>query len=185
MKNATFHEHLLEMNRIDGLRLATAQMIISSSRANGYLAGGDILRMATNIIKFENLVTTNAMPRDRRSMFRVLSLSMEDLISNPHNSTLRFVDFIFGGGGDAVPNKLRVEAVAEFEREKTRGTSKKNPHVTQGRHVDREALHQYLREDDAFGPVLVEIEKLVERALSLSRSTLSSAPSTSSSMTLT
>lgn len=164
--NATFHQHLLELNRTDGLRLATAQMLISSSRANGYFAGGDILRMAQNIVKFENLVASDPIPRVGRSMFRVLSLSMEDLISNPNNATLRFVNFIFGDD-ESVPNDVRVDAVAEFERKKKRGASRKSTHVTQGRHVDREALHRYLREDDVFGPVLIEIEKLVERALYL------------------
>ena len=57
----------------------------------------------------------------------------------------------------------------DFERSSTRVKSKAKPdmHVTQGKHDDREVLHQYLRDDDVFGPVLIEIEKLVERALRL------------------
>ncbi|KAL3806242.1 hypothetical protein ACHAXA_008226 [Cyclostephanos tholiformis] len=185
LKNATYYQHLTELDRKDGLRLATAQMVISSSSANNYLAGGDILRMAQNIIKFENLMSSNAIPRNQRSKFRVLSLSMEEQISSPQNSTLRFVDFIFGVGGSSnvVPRNLRVKAAAEFERKNRRGTAK-SPHVTQGRHGDREVLHRFLRDDDVFGPVLSEIEKLVERALSLTP-TLSSTPSTSSSILMT
>ena len=54
-----------------------------------------------------------------------------------------------------------------FERSRARAGAKSDKHVTQGKHHDREVLHQYLRDDDVFGPVLIEIEKLVERALHL------------------
>ncbi len=178
LKYATYHQHLLKLDRRDGLRLATAQMIISSSaRAckdrtdrKCYLAGGDILRMAQNIIKFENLRTSTSIPRKRRSKFRVLTTSMEEHIASPGNNTLRFLDFVVGGNSSSsVPMELIHEAAMDFERSSTRVKSKakSDMHVTQGKHDDREALHQYLRDDDVFGPVLIDIEKLVERALRL------------------
>lgn len=44
MKNATFYEHLLKLKPLDGLRLATAHMIIASSASNKFhLAGGKSL----------------------------------------------------------------------------------------------------------------------------------------------
>ena len=178
LKNATFHQHLLKLNRRDGLRLATAQMIISSSaRAckdrtdrKCYLAGGDILRMAQNIIKFENLRTSTSIPRKQRSKFRVLTTSMEEHNASPSNNTLQFLNFVVGGSSSSsLPRELIYEAAMDFERSSTRVKSKAKPdmHVTQGKHDDREVLHQYLRDDDVFGPVLIEIEKLVERALRL------------------
>jgi len=168
LKNATFYQHLLKLNRRDGLRLATAQMIISSSVANGYLAGGDILRMAQNIIKFENLRTSASIPHNQGSKFQVLSFSMDKHIASPMNTTLQFLDFIFGGvSSTSIPKELRVKAAMDFERNARLVAAKPNIHVTQGKYIDREALHQYLTDNDVFGPVLSEIEKLVERALSL------------------
>lgn len=178
LNNATFHQHLLKLDRRDGIRLATAQMMISSSaRAckdrtdrKCYLAGGDILRMAQNIIKFENLRTSTSIPRKQRSKFRVLTTSMEEHIASPSNNTLQFLNFVVGGSSSSsLPRELLYEAAMDFERSSTRVKSKAKPdmHVTQGKHDDREVLHQYLRDDDVFGPVLIEIEKLVDRALRL------------------
>ena len=100
LKNATFHQHLMTLDRWDGLRLATAQMTISSSAracdeySRCYLAGGDILRMAQNIIKFQNLRKSTSIPRKQRLKFHVLTTSMEEHIASPGNNTLRFLDFV-------------------------------------------------------------------------------------------
>ena len=126
--------------------------------------------MAQNIIKFENLRTSTSIPRKQRSKFRVLTTSMEEHIASPGNNTLRFLDFVVGGNSpSSLPRKLLYEAAMDFERSNTRVKAKAKPdmHVTHGKHDDREVLHQYLRDDDVFGPVLIEIEKLVERALRL------------------
>ena len=202
LENATFYEHLVTLKRVDGLRLATAQMVISSSVANGHLAGGDILRMGQNILKFENLrmflssssssssSTTSLMPLEmltkKKDNFQLLSLSMDDYIANVRNTTLTFLDFVLGGGGSRdgsdggggddgvqsddilsarliVPRVLRIKAAEDMAFRSAR--SKKGQHVTQGKHDDREELIQALREDVALGPVLSEIELLVENAL--------------------
>ena len=95
---------------------------------------------------------------------------MEEHIASPGNNTLRFLNFVVGGNSSSsVPRELINEAAMDFERSSTRVKSKAKSdlHVTQGKHDDREALHQYLRDDDVFGPVLIDIEKLVERAIRL------------------
>ncbi|KAL3763699.1 hypothetical protein ACHAWU_008021 [Discostella pseudostelligera] len=166
--SATFYEHLLKLNRFDGLRLATAQMVISSSAANGHLAGGDILRMGQNILQFENLLmllsssSTALIPSKmtKRRKFHLLTLSMDDY-TGIKNTTIRFLDFVFGDHG--VPRELRVKGAEDFESSSNR--SKKGQHVTLGKHGDREELIQSLRDDSVLGPVLSEIEVLVEDAL--------------------
>ena len=176
LENATFYEHLMNLNRLDGLRLATAQMVISSSTANNHLAGGDILRMGQNILQFENLRTLLSSPSEplstipmiARSSFHLLTLSMEDFMASANNTTLQFLNFVLGDDGHnntavLVPKDLRVKAAEEFESSTIR--SKNRPHITQGKHDDREELIQSLREDSALGPVLSEIEVLVEGAL--------------------
>ena len=93
LENATFYEHIMNLNRLDGLRLATAQMVISSSTANNHLAGGDILRMGQNILQFENLrallsspsAPLSTIPMIERSSFHLLTLSMEDYMASAKN----------------------------------------------------------------------------------------------------
>jgi hypothetical protein len=185
LENATFYEHLMNLNRMDGLRLATAQMVISSSAANGHLAGGDILRMGQNILKFENLRTLlsssstvlppNEVMMTNRSKFHLLTLSMEDYTASIRNATLQFLDFVLGVDGDnnnkasiiAVSKGLRVKAAEDIEQRSAR--SKKGNHFTLGKHSDREELIQSLRDDSTLGPVLNEIEILVEDALQKSK----------------
>ena len=118
MENATFYEHLLKLNHWDGLRLATAQMIISSSFANEYLAGGDILRMANNLIKFENLLTSPSIPHEERDNLHLLTISMDDYITSPKNTTMKFLDFMLGCDDTIVSRRLRTKA-AEGERRRT------------------------------------------------------------------
>ncbi len=184
LENATFYEHLMKLNRIDGLRLATAQMVISSSAANGHLAGGDILRMGQNILKFENLRTllsssSTVLPptevmMTNRGKFHLLTLSMEDYTASVKNTTLQFLDFVLGADGNnnntasiAVSRGLRVKAAEDIEQRSVR--SKKGVHFTLGKHDDREELIQTLRDDSVLGPVLNEIEILVEEALRRSK----------------
>ena len=185
LENATFYEHLMNLNRMDGLRLATAQMVISSSAANGHLAGGDILRMGQNILKFENLRTLlspsstvlppNEVMMTNRSKFHLLTFSMEDYTANIRNATLQFLDFVLGvddynnntASMIAVSKRLRVKAAEDIEQRSVR--SKKGNHFTLGKHSDREELIQSLRDDSMLGPVLNEIEILVEDALRKSK----------------
>lgn len=196
MENATFYDHLMKLNRIDGLRLATAQMLISSSAANGHLAGGDILRMGNNILKFNNLRMLSEEKKNTpkrnydRSKFRLLTLSMDDYTANVQNFTLQFLDFVLGddvsddndgdGGNDGgrnkrsvlnVPKKLRVLAARDFESRNAR--SKEGQHVTLGKHDDRDELIESLRQDRVLGPVLSEVEILVQDALCGDRCTKS------------
>ena len=94
-------------------------------------------------------------------MFRVLPLSMRNKFRVPQTTTLNFVDFSLGGLVQS--RESSVERVAEFERKKRRGV--KIPAWThRRRHGDREVLHQYLKDGNVFGLVLIEIEKLAERA---------------------
>mmetsp|Transcript_8961 Transcript_8961/g.16417 ORF Transcript_8961/g.16417 Transcript_8961/m.16417 type:complete len:921 (-) Transcript_8961:271-3033(-) len=163
MKNATFYEHLLKLDHWDGLQLATAQMIISSSFANKHLAGGDILRMANNLIKFQNLLTSPSIPREQRENLHLLTMSMDDYIASPKNVTMKFLDFVLGSDDAVVSTDLRMKAAEGQERGVKR--SQNGNHVTQGKHDDREELRQSLRDDSVLGPILSEVEILVNEAL--------------------
>ena len=170
MENATFYDHLLKMDRWRGLQLATAQMIISSSSSNNYLAGGDILRMANNIIKFNNMQASALIPSDQKERLHVLTLSMDDFVVSFRNVTLDYLDFVLGKGDEIVPKELRLRAVEERERL----NSNKGTHVTQGKHTDRDELQLKLREDPILGPILHEVELLVNQALVQSKELIAS-----------
>jgi hypothetical protein len=186
VKNATFYEHLLKLDHWDGLRLATAQMIISSSAANDHLAGGDILRMANNIVKFKNLQTSPAIGQRKRKRIRLLTLSMDDFITSPKRFMMNFLNFVLGsehGAYDAIPIGLRrkvAEQVADGNKRMKQNIEDgliSGRHVTQGTHEDeKEELERLLREDSVLGPILSEIEKLVNEALRESRQFISRTP---------
>mmetsp|Transcript_20664 Transcript_20664/g.44855 ORF Transcript_20664/g.44855 Transcript_20664/m.44855 type:complete len:776 (+) Transcript_20664:74-2401(+) len=167
MKNATFYDHLLELDHWKGLQLATAQMIIASSNANKGLAGGDILRMAQNTIKFQNLLTSPSIPDKQRENMHLLTVSMDDYIKDIRNVTLKFLDFVLGTNDTVVPRDMRIEK-AEEQVEGAKKKKKTNVHITQGKHEDKDELKQLLRDDPVLGLILSEVEILVNDALTQS-----------------
>ncbi len=175
LRNLTFYEHLMTLDKWDGLRLATAQMIVASSKANHYRAGGDILRMANNLIRFKLLQSssTDSIPKEKREKVLLLTMSMGEYMSNTKEYMINFHEFIFGRGNVTVSREQIVNAaqkrVSNVEKTKAKGTQ----HVTSGKHDDKDELKARLRHDPILGPILNETEVLVNDALRRSRQFLS------------
>ncbi len=176
MKNSTFYEHLLELDSGDGLRLATAQMIAASGVANNHLAGGDVSRMANNIVKLKELQAYAP------SEVEVLTFSTEQFIKNAANSTMRFLDFIFGANNTIISREKRWEA-AQTQQQRfdtainpqhssNKRRKKKNPHITQSttkkEKKTKETLKELLHNDKDLFPILQLTESLVNEALAAS-----------------
>ncbi|KAL7533837.1 hypothetical protein ACHAXR_005480 [Thalassiosira sp. AJA248-18] len=162
LKQSTFYEHLLKLDKTDGLRLATAQMTVASGEANRHMAGGDILRMANNLVKFENLRQTP------KSNIHLLTVSMDEFIKDTANSTMQFLDFIFGDRKDSIPRKKRLKA-AKAQEEKYDRKKKISKHVTQTNSEgkkNKEELRQMLMIDEDLGAILNLTDILVNEALS-------------------
>ena len=168
LHNATFREHLVQLNPWDGLRLATAQMLISSSRDTGYLAGGDILRMANNIIKFRDLQTSPLIPITQRDNTHVLTFAMEQYLECRENVTTNLFNFVLSND-IIVSQALKIDASRDWANKQAKPLRNSGGHVTQGKHQDREQLRQALREDLVLGPILREVEILVNKALNQNR----------------
>ena len=154
--NSTFYEHLRLLSPWDGLRLATSQMIISSSASNNHLAGGDILRMANNIIQFERLQALQSIPAGQRGdNVQLMAINMDDYMLNIRRTTLDLLDYVFGTDESVVSSGLRTSIAISQEVEK-------NPHhSTQGKYDNREKLKEMLRHDPILGLILNETERLV------------------------
>ena len=163
MWNSTFYEHLREFDSWDGLRLATAQMVAASGDANKHLAGGDVSRMANNIVKFKEL--QSYMPSD----VEVLTLSTEEFIKSAANSTMKFLDFVFGANNAMISREKRWEA-AQKQQQGFDKAKKRSHHVTQSttqkEKKTKEKLKELLHSDKDLAPILKLAESLVNEALS-------------------
>jgi len=159
LRNATFYEHLLKLGKWNGLRLATAQMTIASGEANKRLAGGDILRMANNVVKFQNL------QQSPQSNIHVLTVSMDDFIKNTKEGTMKFLDFVFGENNNVITKEMRSEAAQA--QEESYNKKSKSTHVTQneGKKSKKEALRGMLKMDKHLSHLLNLTEVLVNEAL--------------------
>ena len=160
LKKATFYEHLLELDKYDGLRLATAHMSIGSGDTHRHMAGGDILRMMNNVVKFQNI-------QRESSKVHVLTISLDDFIRNATDRTVEFLDFVFGSNNnDITKEEQRAAALKQEERyERKKG----NKHVTQTNPEDgksKDELRSMLKLDKHLGPILNLTEVLVNDALS-------------------
>lgn len=166
LRSANFLTHLLNLDAPEGLRLATAEMMIQ-----GDDNGGDILRMANNIIKLRQAQVQAAGEPEyqaRGKELRVYTAALDDFIAMPERAALNFLDFVFRDTGDHVPQERREEVARDYARH-YREVRDQNPHVTHGKAGDAVQLMDYLRHNPTFGPALSRIERLVENLLQESR----------------
>lgn len=160
------YKHLRTLDPTLGVQLTTLHMLTQS------VSGGDITRMASNIINFNNLKhfvsRSNALhhianQNPNEDLIQIMSLSTDDFIRDPKFSAQRFVQFCFG---DTVDNRIQENIALEYE--KSYLTSKRDCHVTHT-HDNVKILKDSLRSDPLFGRVLGNIETIVEQALADSR----------------
>ena len=163
LKNATFYEHLLNLDKYDGLRLATAQMVAASGMSNGYWAGGDVLRMANNLIKFKRLQEAST-PDNKIEVYTVV---MGDFIKNMANSTYAFFNFILGEDDRTIPKQKIWNAA--LQQEEKYAKKKNRAHITQTNKDDQKIkamLKERLSMDPDLSFILNITEDLVNEALS-------------------
>mmetsp|Transcript_21144 Transcript_21144/g.43665 ORF Transcript_21144/g.43665 Transcript_21144/m.43665 type:complete len:539 (-) Transcript_21144:77-1693(-) len=222
----TFYDHLHNLDTNDGLRLATAQMIISSGvefeeekmserdaidestrqkiyekrvrsgpkvtriptrrqhniirsfedkdvkaflntrSGPGRSAGADIIRMGNNIRKLNELVVGNNVESEKPSdNIQVLTMDMTHWISNPFDSAIKVVDFVYGNSISSLEKRKLAIKYQESFNEKVADNSQ---HITTGKSYSREdkaALVEMLKGDEALGPILDEVEKLVNETM--------------------
>ena len=168
LQDSTFYEHLLELDDGDGLRLATAQMVAASGNANRHMAGGDVSRMANNIVKLKEL--QSYMP----SEVEVLTMSTEEFIEDATKSTMKFFDFVFGANNTSLSRSLMWEKAQSQQNTFDRMSGalkrrKKNKHVTQSSTEEekerKKRLKELLHNDKDLAPILKLTESLVDEAL--------------------
>ena len=135
------------------------------------IPGGDLLRMANTIIKLRALQRYHAKHGDKRHRITVVTVSMDDFISDPKLFTEMYLHFVLGRNSKLIcPEKeecqIKLKKIAtdfaeEYQRMKDKGSS----HVTTETHTDKEKLKNALRGDPVFGRILDGIERLVSEEL--------------------
>jgi len=158
LENANFLDHLMNFDPPEGLRLATAELMIE-----GFRNGGDLLRMANNIIKLKQAqMKLNASLEYQGRNIQVYTMSLDNFIAQPAVSALNFFDYVLESS--PVSQQRKEEAAYRYWQHYNDKRSISN-HITHKNSDDEEQLMEYLRHDDVFGPTLSRIELLVEAAL--------------------
>eukprot|EP00571_Detonula_confervacea_P000592 CAMPEP_0172320304 /NCGR_PEP_ID=MMETSP1058-20130122/40238_1 /TAXON_ID=83371 /ORGANISM="Detonula confervacea, Strain CCMP 353" /LENGTH=445 /DNA_ID=CAMNT_0013035539 /DNA_START=148 /DNA_END=1485 /DNA_ORIENTATION=+ len=174
-KEWSFYTHLRHLDPQSALSLATTHMMIQGK------SGGDILRMASNIVKLKQLQQLEDQirlsqhvpsPEPHERMIQVMTLSMQEFTEHPKAATLRFLDFALG---DASPPEVKVGIAREYKKSYDEKVKKGDEHITNDKEImngqqeniveKKEELEGYLREHELFGRVLGNIERLVQDAL--------------------
>ena len=168
LANEYFEGHLHRLDPSDGLKLSTAQMMIRGGGVTR-VAGGDMLRMANNIIKLKQLQLSeangNINGEGRAQKLTIVTVSMDDFIANPVKFTTTYLNFLLGDDAHIVAPK-RLKAIAKkFEKKYTSIIDEGGKHVTHGKYDNREQLKDLLKNDPLFGPILDRTKKIVEEAL--------------------
>ncbi|KAL7535212.1 hypothetical protein ACHAWF_005089 [Thalassiosira exigua] len=178
----SYYTHLRHLDPPEALSLATTHMMAQGR------SGGDILRMANNVVRLDQvrkledqirLSQHMVPPPPSERMIQVLTLSMEEFTTDPGGTALRFLDFALG---DAASPEAKRSVAAAYEAaylEKKRGGDK---HMTADKRIEngkgedmgtmKRDLERFLREHELFGRVLGGVERVVNDALRESGSTL-------------
>ncbi len=169
LETANQFEHLLNLDAPEGLRLATAELTIQ-----GDDNGGDMLRMSNNILKLKQAekIVQNSWLGGHHKEFQVYTMSLDDFISNPKESALEFLNFVFDHKNEVDVSMEQKERAATKYSQTYLNKKEGSRHITDGKASDKEQLKEYLRHDAVFGPPLKKIEMLVETTLADSRDTL-------------
>lgn len=148
------YDQIRMLDSKDGIRLATAVRIY------------EIARMANNIIKLRQLhalisemnIANHIALSNQHEQIQVLTLSMDDFIAQPEESTWRFIEFV---AGNALSHEEKELHVRKYENHYHKIIADTSKHITTGGSTDTEELIEYLRNHIAFGPPLSKIESLV------------------------
>jgi hypothetical protein len=209
-----FYTHLRTLSPTDGLLLATTYLMLGH--------GGDLLRMANNIIKLRQLQllekqiqihqhtlhtqsqyhhnngkhhrgdmvykgpATSGTTTTDSMRIQVLTLSMDNFISQPKQTILQFLNFVFD---TSLSDEMKEEIAFGYEKMyykkvnegdehitslvvnggvfKSNGTDAAAPAATseEKKKTDMTELEQSLRENVLFGRVMGNIKNMVDEAL--------------------
>jgi hypothetical protein len=144
--NASFYDHLIQLDHYDGLRLSTSRQIIGSS------SDGDILRMANNVLKLDQLINYR---EDGQNDVQLLTMHMAHWTRDPYESMMTALDFVFG---DSLAQERKRNVASEYsELYEMKSSNSSQQHVTSTKDFVRERkekLHALLVKDEVLGPVL-------------------------------
>lgn len=163
-----YYNHLRHLDPAQGIELSTIQMCASGT------SGGDLLRMANNVIKLNEIQQQLAgedcgtgVPCGER--IHILTLSLDWFIQDPYGMTIRFLDFALG---NAITKGEKIRIAQRYRQSYYRKVSGGDSHITKGKNVetargiaDPVLLESMLREHNLLGKVLGNVEKIVDDAL--------------------
>mmetsp|Transcript_17719 Transcript_17719/g.27795 ORF Transcript_17719/g.27795 Transcript_17719/m.27795 type:complete len:464 (-) Transcript_17719:1373-2764(-) len=165
-----YYNHLRHLDPTQGVELATIQMCSSG------INGGDLLRMANNIIKLKEIeqqlaqedCTGTGVPCGER--IHTLTLSLDWFIQDPYGMTIRFLDFALG---NAITKGEKIRIAQRYRQSYYRKVKGGDSHITKGKNVetpkgnivDPMVLESMLRQHEVLGRVLGNVESVVDDAL--------------------
>lgn len=177
-KEWSYYTHLRHLDPRSALSLATTHMMGQGK------SGGDILRMANNMVKLRQVqhledqirISQHLLPAEpHERMIQVMTLSMQEFTEQPKMATLRFLDFALG---DASPPEVKEKIATEYEHSYMEKLKKGDEHITQDKAIwnghqqnivdKKEMLERYLRGHELFGRVLGNVERVVNEELKAS-----------------
>ncbi|KAL7541686.1 hypothetical protein ACHAXR_011693 [Thalassiosira sp. AJA248-18] len=174
-KDWNYYTHLRHLDPKDALSLATSHMMIQGK------SGGDILRMANNMVKLKQVqrledqirISQHLVPaKGHERMIQVMTLSMAEFMKEPKAATLRFLDFALA---DASAAEVKERIATEYEQSYFEKVKAGDEHITTDKNIqnglkqniveEKAMLEEYLRGHELFGRVLGNVEQLVQDAL--------------------
>ncbi len=169
LKTQAYEGHLQQLDLVDGLRLSTSQMMI---RGGGEILvpGGDLLRMANTMIKLRELQRFLYNRGGKFHRVTVVTVSMDDFISDPEAFTAKYLNFLLGNNSHLICPGMncqrKIKMIAQsFGKKYATMKESGSSHVTTGTRTEKNLMKNVLKIDPNFGPILDRIESLVNEEL--------------------
>ena len=147
-----YYTHLRHLDPRDALAMATGHMLIQG------ITGGDIVRMANNVVKLDQVMyledqirsssrrrrrqhdDNNIVPDDDDNndkkederMIQVMTMSMEEFTHEPHAATMRFLDFALEGSSSSA---VKEQIAVEYEKSYNDKIKKGDKHITNDKSI--------------------------------------------------
>jgi hypothetical protein len=184
----TYYTHLRHLDPQDALSMATSHMLIQG------ITGGDIVRMANNVVKLNQVMKLEDQIRlspshennkyDKSRMIQVMTMSMEEFIQEPHVATMRFLDFALE---ESTSFSVKEQIAIEYAKAYNDKIKKGDKHITNDKSITnggdiniaekKEEMIDFLRQHRLFGRVLGNIERLIDETIEKSSSSATTSRS--------
>ena len=160
-EDESYYYHLRELDPSHGVKLATLQQLVN---------GGDIFLMANNVIKLNQILKVQSrvneinnggnIMKSKYDKIQILTMNLEDFTHFPRQSTLKYLNFVFG---NALSRESKGKIASQYAKLFDERVQTGDQHITHGK--ENKDMLRIALIHDIIGKYLSNIGDVISDAL--------------------